>query len=159
MTTDCVPHQVKGQLEEAEQIMAEAAPATALVDGAAGQVPGGVEGAQNRVWLFIGLLAWMAVCLAVASWLAARWAEPIDSLPQHLDTLDSVEATDPGSGVGRLVPDRVRAVRESLRSLHRRIRRNQVEVSATRYQMDQTASDLVRVRQSVEIQVLEPFRR
>lgn len=131
------------------------APATALVDGAAGQVPGGVEGAQNRVWLFIGLLAWMAVCLAVASWLAARWAGPIDSLPQHLDTLDSVEATDPGSGVGRLVPDRVRAVQESLRSLHRRIRRNQVEVSATRYQMDQTASDLVRVRQSVEIQVLE----
>ena len=34
MTTDCVPHQVKGQLEEAEQIMAEAAPATALVERA-----------------------------------------------------------------------------------------------------------------------------
>ena len=114
-----------------------------------------VENGRGRVWLLVASLVLVAVALALASWLSARWAGPLDALPRRLRSLHTGEGVDSVLTQDRLAPDELRDIHDSLLTVRRRIVRDLADVDATHQQMDQTTSDLVRVRQSVENQVLE----
>ena len=114
-----------------------------------------IEAGRNRVWVLIAGLSLAAAQLAVSAWLSGRWAGPIDALPRRLRSLDA-EGTEGESGLSdRLVPRELRQVQDAIVHLRKRIDRTLAEMSTTRFQLDQTASDVSRVRQSVERQVLE----
>jgi signal transduction histidine kinase/CheY-like chemotaxis protein len=114
-----------------------------------------IEAGRNRVWVLIAGLSLAAAQLAVSAWLSGRWAGPIDALPRRLRSLDA-EGTEGESGRSdRLVPRELRQVQDAIVHLRKRIDRTLAEMSTTRFQLDQTASDVSRVRQSVERQVLE----
>ena len=117
--------------------------------------PESVDPARNRVWWFIGVLVLMSVLLPLAAWLSARWAGPLDALPQRLLSLDRDAGKLPAFWPDRMAPAELRAIHEAMVSVRHRLVRDRAEIEATQRQMDQTASDLVRVRQSVENQVLE----
>ena len=114
-----------------------------------------VENGRGRVWLLVASLVLVAVALALASWLSARWAGPLDALSRRLRSLHSEEGVDHGFTQDRLAPDELRNIHDSLLTVRRRIVRDLADVDATHHQMEQTTSDLIRVRQSVENQVLE----
>lgn len=114
-----------------------------------------VENGRGRVWLPVASLVLVAVALALASWLSARWAGPLDALPRRLRSLHGEEGLDNGFTEDRLAPDELRDIHDSLLTVRRRIVRDLADVEATHHQMEQTTSDLIRVRQSVENQVLE----
>ncbi len=125
-------------------------------DGSAALSPSVALGSgQSRVWVFIAALLLLAAALALASWLSAQWAGPLDALPRRLRDLDSQEGPQFRLSKNRLDPDELLEIQEAILSLRERVQRNMSEISATRQQMDQSSSDLIRVRQSVENQVLE----
>jgi signal transduction histidine kinase/CheY-like chemotaxis protein len=114
-----------------------------------------IESGRNRVWVLIAVLVLLSVALALASWLSGRWVGVLDALPRRLRSLDSEEAPDDRLPENRFTPDDLHEIEASMLHLRRRIRKTVAEVSAVHQQLSQTSSDVVRVRQSVERQVLE----
>ena len=114
-----------------------------------------IDRGRNRVWVFIAMMSLSAVLLGLSAWLSARWAGPLDALPRRLRALDSDEGPEEGLRADPLAPGELRDIHESMVQLRRRIQRNLAEMSNARFQLGQTSSDVVRVRQSVEKQVLE----
>lgn len=114
-----------------------------------------IENGRNRVWVLIAVLILLAVALALASWLSARWVGLLDALPRRLRNLDSDEIPEERLPENRFSPSELREIEASILFLGRRIRKTVAEVSAAHQQLSQTSSDVVRVRQSVERQVLE----
>lgn len=110
---------------------------------------------HSRVWVGIAALVLLALVLALAFWLSAQWAGPVDALPRRLRALDSQEGPEFRLTTNRLDPDELLEIQEAILGLRQRVQRSLSEISATRQQMDQSSSDLIRVRQSVENQVLE----
>jgi signal transduction histidine kinase/CheY-like chemotaxis protein len=114
-----------------------------------------IEAGRNRVWVLIAGLSLAAAQLAVSAWLSGRWAGPIDALPRRLRSLDAEGADGETRFFDRLAPQELRQIQDAIAHLRKRIDRTLAEMSTTRFQLDQTASDVSRVRQSVERQVLE----
>lgn len=114
-----------------------------------------IEAGRNRVWVLIAGLSLAAAQLAVSAWLSGRWAGPIDALPRRLRSLDAEGADGETRFFDRLAPQELRQIQGAIAHLRKRIDRTLAEMSTTRFQLDQTASDVSRVRQSVERQVLE----
>ena len=114
-----------------------------------------IEAGRNRVWVLIAGLSLAAAQLAVSAWLSGRWAGPIDALPRRLRSLDAEAADGETRFFDRLAPQELRQIQDAIAHLRKRIDRTLAEMSTTRFQLDQTASDVSRVRQSVERQVLE----
>ena len=114
-----------------------------------------IENGRNRVWVLIAVLVLMAVALGLSAWLSGRWSGLLDALPRRLRALDSEDTTDERLPENRFTPSELREIEASMRHLRRRIQKTVAEVSAAQQQLIQTSSDVVRVRQSVERQVLE----
>lgn len=114
-----------------------------------------IESGRNRVWVLLAVLSLSAAQLALSAWLSGRWAGPIDALPRRLRSLDSEDADAAADLSDRMAPRELRQIHEALVHLRRRIERTVAEMSTTRFQLDQTTSDVSRVRQSVERQVLD----
>ena len=114
-----------------------------------------MDSRQSRVWVVIAALVLLAIALTIASWLSAQWVGPLDALPRQLKGVDSQEGPEVRLSSIRWAPDELQEIQEALLGLRQRVQRNLSEISATRQQTDQSLSDLIRVRQSVENQVLE----
>ena len=114
-----------------------------------------VDSRQSRVWVVIAALVLLAIALTIASWLSAQWVGPLDALPRHLKGVDSREGPEIQLSSIRWAPDELQEIREAILGLRQRVQRQLAEISATQQQTDQSMSDLIRVRQSVENQVLE----
>ena len=114
-----------------------------------------VDSRQGRVWVVIAALVLLAIALTIASWLSAQWVGPLDALPRHLKGVDSREGPEIQLSSIRWAPDELQEIREAILGLRQRVQRQLAEISATQQQTDQSMSDLIRVRQSVENQVLE----
>ena len=114
-----------------------------------------MDSRQSRVWVVIAALVLLAIALTIASWLSAQWVGPLDALPRQLKGVDSQEGPEFRLSSIRWAPDELQEIQEALLGLRQRVQRNLSEISATRQQTDQSLSDLIRVRQSVENQVLE----
>jgi signal transduction histidine kinase/CheY-like chemotaxis protein len=114
-----------------------------------------MDSGQSRVWLVIAALILLAIALTIASWLSAQWVGPLDALPRHLKNVDSQEGPEIRLSSIRWAPDELQEIREALLGLRQRVQRYLADISATQQQTDQSLSDLIRVRQSVENQVLE----
>ena len=114
-----------------------------------------MDSRQSRVWVVIAALVLLAIALTIASWLSAQWVGPLDALPRQLKGIDSQEGPEVRLSSIRWAPDELQEIQEALLGLRQRVQRNLSEISATRQQTDQSLSDLIRVRQSVENQVLE----
>ena len=114
-----------------------------------------MDSRQSRVWVVIAALVLLAIALTIASWLSAQWVGPLDALPRQLKGVDSQEGPEVRLSSIRWAPDELQEIQEALLGLQQRVQRNLSEISATRQQTDQSLSDLIRVRQSVENQVLE----
>jgi signal transduction histidine kinase/CheY-like chemotaxis protein len=114
-----------------------------------------VDSRQSRVWVVIAALVLLAIAVTIASWLSAQWVGPLDALPRHLKGVDSREGPEIQLSSIRWAPDELQEIREAILGLRQRVQRQLAEISATQQQTDQSMSDLIRVRQSVENQVLE----
>lgn len=130
-------------------------PAAAVDTKTASDDPAAIERGRNRAWVFIAAMSLVAGQLALAAWLSGRWAGPLDGLPGRLRSLDSEEGPDDRLLDDRMAPEELRRIEEAILHLRRRLQRTLAEMSTTQFQLSQTSSDIARVRQSVERQVLE----